>query len=197
MKVSEARVICNNATNCDVTSLTSNDVIKLEQAFGVCVDLELTVRAMVSGTPRVSEAVAAEVIKSTDIVKTIMALRNNKSVPKEQTLVTVLARVMLGRLQNHGDSYKIDYDKFIIEFILDESTKPDYDWEGIKIAAGASVSSEIINAELARCFKAPSLPGNPSGANQAMLDGKLDNKYKTDKPFTDVKIKFNYKEKGE
>jgi hypothetical protein len=193
MKISEARVVCDNVTKCDITSLTSNDVIKLEQAFGVCVDLELTVRAMVSGTSRVSEAVAAEVIKSTDIVKTILALRNNKSVPKEQTLVTVLARIVLGRLQNDGDRYEIDHDKFKIGFRMDVSTKPDYDWEGIKVAAGVSVSSEIVNTELAKCFKAPSLPGNPSGASQAMLEGKLDSKYKRDKSFTDIIIEFNWK----
>lgn len=193
MKVSEARVVCDNATKCSLSALTSNDVIQMEQAFGVGIDLELTVRAMLSGTQRVSEAVAADVVKSTDIIKTILALRNNKSVPKEQTLVTVLARIALGRLQNVGDRYEIDYDKFNIGFQVVESIKPDYDWEGIKKEAGASVSSEIINTELAGCFKAPSLPGNPSGANQAITDGKLDTKYKTDKSSIDVIVEFNWK----
>lgn len=193
MKLSEAETVCINATTCDINTLTVDDIVLIEQAFAACVNLKLKLQSMFSGTLRVSEAVASEVVKSTDIIKSILALRNNKSVSKEQTLVTVLARIALNHLQNDGDCYEIEHDKFKIIFKMLERAKSEYDWEGIKVAAGASAHSEILNVELAKCFKTVSLSGNPSGADRAMQDGKLDSKYRTDKFCTDVTIEFNWK----
>lgn len=190
-----------------LSSLTSNDVIQLEQAFGVFVNIQLSALADAFGfvdsnglatLDLLPKDVAIDVVKSFGLVKTILALRNNKKIPPEINLVTVLARVMLSKLQNVGDKYSIDYDKFVIEFTLAQSTKPDYDWKGIKKEAGASVRAEIVNQDLAGCFKEPSLPGNPSGALQAIADGKLDAKYKTDSTSDDVLVSFTFKpKKGE
>lgn len=195
MTLSEARAIATKVSAPDfvLSSMTTNDVIQVEQAFAVFVDLILSGSAALSGTPRVDIATAINVIKSTNITKVVLALRNNKKVPPEITLVTVLSRVALGRLQNVGDRYEIDYDKFTIGFKLVESIKPDYDSDGIIKEAGLSVHTEIVNNDLADCFKKASAPINPSGCLQAITDGKLDAKYKTDVSSIDILVDFAWK----
>lgn len=202
MKLSEARSIAAKVSVPDfvLSSMTANDAIEVEQAFAVMVDVLLSSAGILigkvddTGKTLLDPVICSGIVESTGISNVILALRNNKNFPPEMSLRNVLGRMILGRLQNDGDRYEIDYKTFKIGFTLRETIKHKYDSVGIAAEAGVNVTTEIINKDLVTCFKTASAAINPTGCDQAIDDGKLNLKYRTDVKSVNVLIDFTWKE---
>ena len=212
MTVKEARAICIAAPFEDLSALTPERALEYQEAFATLIDVQHSAVCNMAGIDRnrnvfpnpkeqdkhltTLNSIGVGLVKATGIADSICAFRSNntKKLPASESLVSILARIALGRLQNVGDKFDIDLPNLNITFTAAEAQKISWNVPNILKKAGASIVINVENPNLKDCIKNfDEPPINPSGCSNAVIRGDLDPSDKVITTAFDVAITFSYK----
>ena len=212
MTVKEALAVCKAAPTEDLSGITPERALEYQQAFATLVDVQHSAVCNMAGIDRnrnvfpnpkeqdkhltTLNSIGVGLVKATGLVESICAFRSNnvKKLPASESLVSILARIALGRLQNVGDKFDIDLPNFNISFTAVEAQKISWNVADIIKKAGASIVINVENANLKDCIKNfDEPPINPNGCANAVNRGDLDPADKVITTSFDVAIAFSYK----
>ena len=192
LTISDAKRIAEEVKTEDLSALTPERAEEITSAFGKLVELNLTAVSVLKGVEALTSKEYNDVVAATGVSKIILALKAGKTV-KESNLITAVAKLANGRLQNSGDTFEIETPSFKIKFSQLETAKDDYDTDELRKLAGYDVSATFVNDILKDCFAEPVAKLLPKKVDDHILKGDVPASLRTTNFATDIVISVGKK----
>lgn len=193
LSMSDVKRIATEVKTEDLSALTPERAEEITSAFGKLVELSLTATSVLKGVDTLTSKEYVDVVSATGIAKTILALKAGKTV-KENNLVTTVAKLANGRIQNAGDFFEVETPSFKIKFTQLEVPKDEYDTDELRKLAGYDCSATFVNDMLKDCFAEPVAKLLPKKVDDHILKGDVPSSVRSTSLGTDIVITVSRKE---